>query len=89
MMLPNISPKLYSLSAVMVGYLLIEDMNYEEQNAIGNWLMLVAQLISTNAFYKEYDETKNNINTNEKTLVMLEKMIKALEKEVDSIKKEL
>ena len=89
MMLPNISPKLYSLSAVMVGYLLIEDMNYEEQNAIGNWLMLVAQLISTNAFYKEYDETKNNINTNEKTLVMLEKMIKALEKEVDSIKKEI
>jgi hypothetical protein len=51
-MLPNIPPKLFSLSAVAVGYLLIDDMTANEQNALGNWLMLVAQVLSTNAYYK-------------------------------------
>lgn len=51
-MLPNISPKLFSLSAVAIGYLLIDDMTANEQNALGNWLMLVAQVLSTNAYYK-------------------------------------
>ena len=51
-MLPNIPPKLFSLSAVAIGYLLIDDMTANEQNALGNWLMLVAQVLSTNAYYK-------------------------------------
>lgn len=51
-MLPNIPPKLFSLSAVAIGYLLIDDMTANEQNAFGNWLMLVAQVLSTNAFYR-------------------------------------
>ena len=51
-MIPNIPPKLFSLSAVVVGYILIDDMTANEQNAVGNWLMLVAQVLSTNAFYR-------------------------------------
>jgi len=51
-MLPNIPPKLFSLSAVIVGYILIDDSTANEQNALGNWLMLVAQVLSTNAFYR-------------------------------------
>ncbi len=51
-MLPNIPPKLFSLSAVAIGYLLIDDMTANEQNALGNWLMLIAQVLSTNAFYR-------------------------------------
>ena len=51
-MLPNIPPKLFSLSAVVVGYILIDDLTANEQNAIGNWLMLAAQVLSTNAFYR-------------------------------------
>ncbi len=51
-MLPNIPPKLFSASAVIVGYILIDDMTANEQNALGNWLMLVAQVLSTNAFYR-------------------------------------
>lgn len=47
------SPKAFSFSAVIVGYLLIDDLTANEQNALGNWLMLVAQVISTNAFYKQ------------------------------------
>lgn len=51
--IPNIPPKLFSLSAVIVGYILIDDTTANEQNALGNWLMLVAQILCTNAFYKQ------------------------------------
>ena len=75
-MLPNIPPKLFSLSAVAIGYILIDDTTANEQNALGNWLMLVAQVLSTNAFYRA-------------VIVMLEKMVKALEKEIENIKKNM
>lgn len=80
MKLPNIDPKLFSLSAVLVGYLLIDDLSATEQNALGNWLMLAAQVISTNAYYKqllterEQDDFKNPDITN-----ILTKLSKAIE----------
>ena len=133
-MLPNVPPKLFSISAVVVGYILIDDLTANEQNALGNWLMLVAQVLSTNAFYRnvmqergleiresrESDNNANdnndfstnkknnfdnlnskndipnqsyeNINTNKNisdndTVVMMQKMIYALQKEVNEIKK--
>lgn len=116
-MLPNIPPKIFSLSAVVVGYILIDDMTAKEQNALGNWLMLVAQVLSTNAFYRQVmqergleeenskeserqnhpnnlsqNQNKNNnsrssTNETEETIIMLEKMIKALKEEIETIKK--
>lgn len=108
-MLPNIPPKLFSLSAVIVGYILIDDMTANEQNAVGNWLMLVAQVLSTNAFYRAVMQERgleptgstetgrnnsfafagmDNLNGNDKenTIQMLEKMLKAIEKELNNIK---
>ena len=115
-MLPNVPPKLFSLSAVIVGYILIDDSTANEQNALGNWLMLVAQVLSTNAFYRavmqergleprESTETgrnnsytfgnneNNNYKFNQKesndTIIMLEKMVKAMQKEICEIKKNI
>lgn len=87
--LPNVSPKLFSLSAVAVGYLLIDDMTANEQNALGNWLMLTAQVLCTNAYYKQVlDERNNNKGiSDEETLRMLEKMINSLKQEIDNIRK--
>ena len=101
-LIPNIPPKAFSFGAVIVGYLLIDDMTANEQNALGNWLMLVAQVISTNAFYKQVmaergmdnsDEIKNNNNninnqnnSNIDEIIMLEKMIKALKQEIENLK---
>ena len=90
-LIPNTTPELFSLSAVIVGYLLIDDMTANEQNALGNWLMLVGQLVSTNAYYAAVVTERNgetNFN-NQDTLRMLEKMLKALEKEVNDIKKNM
>lgn len=97
----NISPKLFSLSAVAISYILIDDMKTaNEQNALGNWLMLVAQVISTNAFYKAVKEDntisntgKNNAatfgknSTKDDTIEMLRKMRNAIDKEIDNILK--
>lgn len=121
-MLPNIPPKLFSISAVVIGYLLIDDTTANEQNALGNWLMLVAQVLSTNAFYRalmqergleprestesgknnsySFGNNSNYFNNNfngktdsqteyNETIIMLEKMIRALEKEICEIKKKM
>lgn len=105
-MLPNINPKLFSLSAIAVGYLLIDDSTANEQNALGNWLMLVAQVLSTNAFYRAlmqergleprestetgrnnaYTFSNNNPGNNDDTLKMLQKMIVALQQEINVLK---
>lgn len=124
-MLPNIPPKVFSLSAVVVGYILIDDMTANEQNAVSNWLMLVAQVLATNAFYRSvmqerglepvgstesgktetgrnnsytfsglYGQSAGNVNTNDnpdkdETLAMLEKMVRAMQTEIDNIKNNL
>lgn len=98
-MLPNVPPKLFTLSAVAVGYILLDDATANEQNALGNWLMLVAQLLCTNAFYRQVREERRletnkakqntNQNTKEETIEMLEKLQKAIEKELKTIKKEM
>lgn len=125
-MLPNIPPKIFSLSAVVVGYILIDDMTANEQNAVSNWLMLVAQVLATNAFYRSvmqerglepvgstengatetgrnnaytfsgaYGQSAGNVNTNsassdnEETIAMLEKMVRAMQTEIENIKKSL
>lgn len=89
MKLPNVDPKLFSFSAVIVGYLLIDDMTANEQNALGNWLMLTAQVISTNAFYRQVlEERENNNNmTKEDIIKMLNKLIKAVSEGIDNLDK--
>jgi len=96
-LVPDISPKAFSASAVIVGYLLIDDMTANEQNALGNWLMLVAQVLSTNAFYKQVqDERRDNSTTRGTThqennsykdeVQMLQKMVVALNQEIENLK---
>ena len=95
-MLPNIPPKLFTLSAVAVGYILLDDATAKEQNALGNWLMLVAQLLCTNAFYRQVREERgleekqkksNKKQEKEETIEMLEKLQKAIKQELINLKK--
>lgn len=92
-LIPNIPPKLFSLSAIAVGYLLIDDLTANEQNALGNWLMLTAQVLSTNAFYKQVqterglDSNKAQFNFSEESEIeILKKMVSALNKEIEILK---
>lgn len=93
-MIPNMSPKIFSLSAVVVGYILIDDMTANEQNAVGNWLMLVAQVLCTNAFYRQVMQErgieKGSLGGKEfgsdDVFDMLDKLVKAIRSEMENIK---
>ncbi|MDE6284551.1 MAG: hypothetical protein K2M17_02300 [Bacilli bacterium] len=64
---PNIDPHAFSLIAVGVGYALVGHYNANEQNSIGNWLVLVGQYMLTHAAQQQLIEARienNNINTN-------------------------
>lgn len=87
-LIPNIPPKLFSLSAVTVGYLLLDDLTANEQNALGNWLMLTAQVLCTNAFYKQVQQERGQ-DENNKNTISEEDEIEMLKKVVDTINKEI
>lgn len=57
--IPSIDAKTYSLSAIIVGYLLIDESTPAEQNALGGWFMLVGQLLSTNAAQQQLLNNRN------------------------------
>ncbi len=91
-LIPNVPPKIFTLSAVALGYLLIDDNTANEQNALGNWLMLVAQVLCTNAYFKQVQSERQMINetmSEEETIQMMQKMITALKTEVENLKKTL
>ncbi len=93
--IPDVSPKVFSFSAVIVGYILIDDMTANEQNALGNWLMLTAQVLCTNAYYKQVQMERTQGTTSQtsptptETVAMLQKMVQAMQQEIDEIKKSL
>lgn len=93
--IPNVPAKVFSFSAVIVGYLLIDDLTANEQNALGNWLMLVAQVLSTNAYYKQVqterglDQKKQKTPSPEETVAIMQKMMQAMQQEIENIKKNL
>ena len=53
MNLDHKTSKTYTIIACIIGFALIDDLTANEQNALGNWLMLMAQVLCTNAFYKQ------------------------------------
>lgn len=46
---PNMNPEAFTITALIVGLLLEDDYTSDELNSIGNWLILVGQLVLTTA----------------------------------------
>ena len=66
---PNTDPHLFAMLAVTVGFASVGDYNANEQNSIGNWLILVGQYILTHASQQQLIEARlenNNLNINSK-----------------------
>ncbi len=64
---PNIDPQVFSFIAVLIGSACVGDYSANEQNSIGNWLILVGQFILTNAAQQQMIEARlenSNININ-------------------------
>jgi hypothetical protein len=45
----NLNPKVSTALSALIGYFLIDGFTANEQNVIGNWLMLTAQTLITNS----------------------------------------
>ena len=66
---PNIDPHSFPILAVVAGYACVGNYNANEQNSIGNWLILVGQYILTHAAQQQLIESRienSNININSK-----------------------
>lgn len=100
-LVPNINARAYTLSAFIIGYILIDDATPAEQNSLGNWFMLIGQVLCTNSAQQQVinNRTKKHNSSNEhiinddgvddihNQINMINKIIKAMEKEIDNLKK--
>ena len=77
---------LYTIAAFLLGMLLTENLTSTEQNALGNWLMLVAQTLCSNGSYVfnndwnehlggEHPEIRNMLNKMDVALDQVNKVI--------------
>lgn len=65
--LPNISTNTYTFSSIIIGYLLIDHLTANEQNALGNWFMTIGQILEANSSWQQVLEERikgNTININ-------------------------
>ena len=97
----SVPPRIWTLSACAVGFILIDETaSGNEQNALGNWLMLASQVVCTNAAFKQYQTGLNNktnktsyekgyMEDKKTTVDMLEKLRNAIDKEIESLNKNL
>lgn len=63
---PNTNPELFSIIAVIVGYIVEDDFNANELNSIGNWIILVGQFMLTTAAQQQLINARaqNNVGSN-------------------------
>lgn len=87
---PNISPNTFTSSAILVAYLLMDDFTINEQDAIGEWFMLVGQILATNAAQRSVLEERNEqINQTKQNddIDTIQDVLKKITKEIDQLKK--
>lgn len=64
---PSYDPKIYTISAVLIGLALIDNFTANEQNAIANWFITIGQTLENNAAWQQVIEERvvgNTVNIN-------------------------
>lgn len=81
----NIEPYSFTVSAVVVGLLLTNELSTLEQDSFGNWLQLVGLVIQTYGSQVATLAINNEISNDD--IESLKESIKNLETELEKIKK--
>lgn len=55
--------KTYTVAALIIGLILIQELTVDEQNAVGNWLMTVGQILDGNAAIAQAIQNKTQDNS--------------------------
>lgn len=58
---PSVTPTTFVGSAVAVGFLLINDLTINEQNALGQWFTVIASILQTNSAWLDVLVDRNII----------------------------
>lgn len=107
-LVPSTPAKIYTISAFAVGFILIDEATPAEQNSLGNWLMLVGQVLCTNSAQQQVINNRTGKSTQQNQHVIndtfgsdfstddvneqinnINKIIKAMQEEVENLKKQL
>ena len=99
--LSNIPANAFTISAFTIGLLLIDDLTPAEQNSVGNWFMMIGQVLATNASQqqvinnaKKTSNEKNahivsgDENSKEAQMRMMEKVMHAFDEQMNHLKRE-
>lgn len=78
----DIEPYSFTLSAVIIGILLTNELSLEEMSSFGNWLQLTGLVVQT---YASQVATINSNNTSD--IDVVKESIEKLKKEIETIKK--
>ncbi len=82
----NKNSRIDTLSAMIIGFALTYPFNSYEQNALGNWFMLLGQILETNAtFLQLYQYNNQKGNNNGIDLDKLNKAINIMKEEIDKL----
>ena len=71
----NIEDKALTTLAFVIGLALIDNLSSTEQNAVGNWIMLIAQTLCTNGSYTFNDDWQGHNGINKDTLTKASNII--------------
>lgn len=85
----NIDASTFTISAFLIGYLLLDDLDPAEQNSVGNWFMMIGQVLCTNSAQQQVLNNKNNTNNNNPIIDGYNSAFNSLRKSVNTIDQEL
>jgi hypothetical protein len=91
---PSVDPKPYTLTACVIGFVLIDDLTANEQNSIGNWLMLIGQVLETNASQqavineRTQQDNKSKEMSIENELELMKKVVQKMQQEINKLMNE-
>ncbi len=83
--------KLITITAFLIGYVLIDRLNSNEQNALGNFFMLIGQTLCTSGsenFRRDCNQYSHS-NSRENTELSREELIQALGRARDVFSEEI
>lgn len=78
----DLPAKTMTLTAILLGFLMIDDLTAEQQNSLGNFFKLIGQILETNAAQAQQLQESQKTNT-------MENRIHNLEKELTNLKNKL
>ena len=85
--LPNMHPLTFTTSAVIVGYLLIDDLTIAEQAALGSWFSVVGDILAAVSSWASVLEERNETSEDDNGDDSSNKDIELLKKSIEKIQK--